>query len=84
MGNGLDRVYPRENSRLFEEITKSGGLWSEFPLGRRADRQSFPQRNRLVAAMSEAIVVIESGSQGGSLITARFAAELGKSVYVLP
>jgi len=84
LGNGLDIVYPRENGDLYEKVKQSGGIWSEFPLGRRADRQSFPQRNRLVAAMAEAVVVIESGSKGGSLITARFAAELGKSVYVLP
>jgi DNA processing protein len=84
LGGGLKRCYPASNRMLMKEIMQSGGVWSEFPLWRRADRRSFPQRNRIVAGMSEAVLVIESGSTGGSLITARMASEQGKTVYVIP
>jgi DNA processing protein len=84
MGGGLNRCYPANNRALMEKIHESAGVWSEFPLWRRADRRSFPQRNRIVAGMSEAVLVIESGSAGGSLITARMASEQGKPVYVIP
>jgi len=84
MGGGLNRCYPASNISLMNTIHDSAGVWSEFPLWRRADRRSFPQRNRIVAGMSEAVLVIESGSAGGSLITARMATEQGKPVYVIP
>lgn len=84
LGGGLKRCYPRTNRLLMEELSFSGGVWSEFPLWRNADRRSFPQRNRIVAGVSEAVVVIESGAIGGSLITARMAAEQGRPVYVVP
>ncbi|MEX0331362.1 MAG: DNA-processing protein DprA [Puniceicoccaceae bacterium] len=84
LGSGLNCVYPSSNRGLMESIRESGGVWTEFPLWRRADRRSFPQRNRIVAGVSEAVVVIESGSRGGSLITARMASEQGRPVYVLP
>lgn len=84
LGGGLNRCYPVSNRGLMEEIKDSGGVWTEFPLWRSADRRSFPQRNRIVAGMSEAVLVIESGTAGGSLITARMASEQGKPVYVVP
>ena len=84
LGGGLNRCYPSSNRSLMDEISLSGGVWTEFPMWRRADRRSFPQRNRIVAGMSDAVVVIESGPTGGSLITARFGSELGKPVYVVP
>lgn len=84
MGGGLNRCYPASNRALMRQIHDSAGVWSEFPLWRRADRRSFPQRNRIVAGMSEAVLVIESGATGGSLITARMATEQGKQVYVIP
>ena len=84
LGSGLNRLYPASNRDLMEAIAGSGGVWTEFPLWRRADRRSFPQRNRIVAGVSEAVVVIESGALGGSLITARMASEQGRPVYVLP
>jgi len=84
LGGGLKRCYPLSNLGLMKEIEESGGVWSEFPLWRRADRRSFPQRNRIVSGVSEAVLVIESGGTGGSLITARMASEQGKSVYVIP
>ncbi|MCD8482012.1 MAG: DNA-protecting protein DprA [Verrucomicrobia bacterium] len=72
LGGGLDVIYPRENRALYQTIANRGALWSEFPCGRPVDKQSFPQRNRIVAGMSQAVLVIESGEQGGSMITARF------------
>ena len=84
LGSGLNRLYPASNRHLMEAIRESGGVWTEFPLWRQADRRSFPQRNRIVAGVSEGVVVIESGVQGGSLITARMASEQGRPVYVLP
>jgi DNA processing protein len=84
LGGGLKRCYPASNRGLMERIARSAGVWSEFPLWRSADRRSFPQRNRLVAGVSDAVLVIESGAIGGSLITARMAAEMGRSVYAMP
>jgi len=84
LGGGLCRCYPPSNRSLMEAISRSAGVWTEFPLWRRADRRSFPQRNRIVSGVSEGVVVVESGPVGGSLITARMASEQGKSVYVVP
>ncbi len=84
LGNGLDITYPRENARLFERMRAEGAVASEFYFGRVADRQTFPQRNRIVSGMSQCILVVESGAKGGSLITARFAAEQGRSVCAVP
>ncbi len=84
LGGGLRRCYPASNRGLMERIAESGGVWSEFPLWRSADRRSFPQRNRIVSGVSEGVLVIESGLAGGSLITARMASEQGKPVYVVP
>jgi len=84
LGGGLDIVYPPENAALRERIIGHGLLISEFHLGRRVDRQSFPQRNRLVSGMCDAVLVIESGAPGGSMITARFAAEQGRTVMAVP
>jgi DNA processing protein len=84
LGGALDRLYPPENGELAAGIAANGGIWTEFCFGRGADRQSFPQRNRIVAGMSRAVVVVESGESGGSMITARFAAEQGKPVFAVP
>lgn len=84
LGGGLAHCYPSSNRSLMERIEDNGGVWTEFPIWRRADRRSFPQRNRIVAGLSEAVLVVESGNTGGSLITARMATEQGKTVYVIP
>lgn len=84
LGGGIDVVYPAENRGLYQRLRAEGAIWSEFPCGRPVDRQSFPQRNRLVAGMSDAVVVIESSEKGGSMITARFALEQGKTVFAVP
>ena len=84
LGCGLDIVYPPENLELYQQISKDGAVLSEFPFGRRADRQTFPMRNRVVAGMCEAVIVVESDSAGGSMITARFAGEQGRQVMAVP
>ncbi len=84
LGSGIDVVYPPENLGLYQRIAEQGGVASEFPFGRRPDRYAFPRRNRLVAGVSDGIIVIESASSGGSLITAQFAADQGRTVFALP
>jgi DNA processing protein len=84
LGHGLDQTHPREARALRRRIVEAGAVLSEFPLGRPPDRQSFPQRNRLVAALCRAVVVIETDLGGGSQITARFAGELGRTLCAVP
>jgi DNA processing protein len=84
LGCGLDIIYPPENLNLYREISEKGGVLSEFSLGRKADKRTFPMRNRLVSGISSATIVIESAASGGSLITAQFAAEQGRQVFALP
>lgn len=84
LGSGIDVIYPPENLGLYKRIIEQGGVASEFPFGRKPDRHTFPKRNRLVAGVSAGIIVIESASSGGSLITAQFAADQGRTVFALP
>lgn len=85
LGCGLDIVYPPENLELFSRIVaENGAIVSEFPFGKKADRRTFPQRNRIVAGMSAGVLVVESDVAGGSIITANFAAECGRTVFALP
>lgn len=84
LGCGLDIIYPPENLELYRTIAETAAIYSEFPFGRRADRQSFPMRNRIVAGLSDAVIVVESDVSGGSMITARFAGEQGRLVFAVP
>ena len=84
LGCGIDIVYPPENLSLYRQIEEQGAIVSEFSFGRRADRQSFPMRNRVVAGMCEAVVVVETDVNGGSMITARFAGEQGRLIFAVP
>lgn len=83
-GCGLDTIYPPENKELYHQIVAQGAVASEFPFGRRADRQTFPMRNRVVAGMCQGVIVIESAVSGGSMITARFAGEQGRTLMAVP
>jgi DNA processing protein len=84
LGCGIDIVYPPENLDLYRRIVETGAVLSEFPFGRKADRQSFPMRNRVVSGISEGVVVVESDVQGGAMITARFAGEQGRLIFAVP
>lgn len=84
VGSGLDVVYPRSNRALWESVARHGLLLSEFPLGSPPEAWHFPLRNRIIAALSEVLVVVESRESGGSLITARAAADRGVDVMAVP
>jgi len=84
LAHGLDRVYPAQNISLAKQMVSSGGLLTEFKSSTIPDKQNFPGRNRIVAGMSDAIIVIESGIKGGSLITAELANSYNKDVFAFP
>ena len=85
IGSGLARIFPGENLPLAERIADGhGAIVSEFPLHTAPDKQTFPQRNRIVAAWSRAVVVTECPAWSGSLITANLATEYGRPVYAVP
>lgn len=85
LGSGLDVVYPRQNQDLAESLLeRGGGLISEYPPGTPPAPFRFPARNRIIAALSSTVVVIEATVVGGALITARIALELGRDVLAVP
>lgn len=84
LGHGLDKLYPFANRQLAEDMKNNGGLLTEFMRGTKPDRQNFPRRNRIVAGMADAIVVVESGVKGGSLITAELGNDYNRDVLAYP
>ena len=84
VGHGLDRIYPHLNKKLAESIMKNGGVLTEFTSGTKPDKENFPKRNRIVAGMSDAVVVIEAGMKSGALITADIANSYNKDVFAVP
>jgi len=85
LGSGIDVVYPPDNADLYHTIVDgNGAVMSEYPPGTPPDRWRFPARNRIIAGIASAVVVVEAGEKGGALITARLAAELGRPVFVVP
>jgi DNA processing protein len=84
-GTGVDVVYPKENSRLADQILSLGGaLISEFPLGTFAAPQNFPIRNRIISGISFGVLVVEAAEYSGTRITARCALEQSREVYAVP
>ena len=84
LGCGIDVVYPSQNAPLFQQMAVDGLLLTEFAPGAPALRYHFPQRNRLIAALSAAVVVVEASAKSGTLITAEHALELGREVFAVP
>lgn len=84
LGTGIDRIYPQSHHELAHQIAEHGALVSEFPLGTRPLAGNFPRRNRLIAALGYATLVVEAALESGSLITARLAAEMGREVMAIP
>jgi len=81
---GIDAVYPRENTRLHEDIAAKGLRLSEQPIGLQPMARHFPRRNRIISGMSRAVVVVEAAAKSGSLITAREALDQGREVLAVP
>ncbi|MBC7884026.1 MAG: DNA-protecting protein DprA, partial [Saprospiraceae bacterium] len=84
LGHGLDIIYPTEHKALSKKMIENGGLLTEFPSETKPDRENFPMRNRIIASISDVVVVIESKRKGGSIITAEFANEYNKDVFAVP
>jgi DNA processing protein len=84
LGTGINLVFPSENAELFERIAASGAVVTQFPFNRKADRQSFPIRNRIVAGMTLGTIVVEAALNSGALITANFATEYGRQIFAVP
>jgi DNA processing protein len=86
LGHGLDRIYPLRNKKTAKDMLEANesGLLTEFPHNTLPDRENFPQRNRIVAGMTDATIVIESGAKGGSLITAHLANDYNRDVFAFP
>lgn len=84
VGNGLDLCYPRENYELYQEINLHGGILSEYPMGSKALPYHFPLRNRMIAALSDGILVVEAREKSGTLITVDSGLEQGKDIFAVP
>ncbi len=85
LAHGLDQVYPAQHARLAKEmIQDGGGLLTEFPSNTKPDKHNFPTRNRIVAGISDATIVVETGAKGGSMITAELANNYNKDVFAVP
>ncbi len=77
-------VYPRSNRHLFGRVAEGGGIVSEYYLGEQPLQWHFPARNRIIAGLSDAVVVVEAAEKSGALITARHAMEAGRDVWAVP
>jgi DNA processing protein len=84
LGHGIDRVYPGNNIPLAKRIVEQGALITDFISGTKPDKPNFPARNRITAGISQALVVIETGEKGGSMITANYAFGYNRDVFTFP
>ena len=84
LGTGVDVIYPPKNRELYKHILGRGLVVSEYPAKTPPDRKHFPRRNRIIAGLSRAVLVMEAPARSGALITADYANEFGRDVYALP
>lgn len=84
LAHGLDRIYPPEHRGIAKQMEVQGGLLSEFPSQTKPDRERFPMRNRIIAGLSDAMVVVESKRRGGSMISAYLASDYHRDVFTFP
>lgn len=84
VGNGLDITYPRENKALFEAVSSSGMIITEYPPGIKPLKYNFPRRNRIMAGLANGVLVVQAPEKSGALITASHAVENGRDVYAVP
>ncbi len=84
MATGLDTIYPAQNKKIASDMLEQGGLLTEYPQNTKPDRENFPSRNRIVAGMCDAVIVIETPKKGGSMITANLAHSYNRDVFCVP
>ena len=84
VGHGLDTIYPQEHAGLARQMLKNGGLLTEFRSNTKPDKHNFPSRNRVVAGLTDATIIVESGIKGGSMITAELANDYHRDVFAVP
>lgn len=83
-GTSLDIIYPLTNKKLAERIGQHGAIYSEYLPGTSPDKNTFPERNRIISGLSEAVIVVEAGTKSGALITAELALEQGRDLFAVP
>lgn len=84
LAHGLDRVYPAVHQPIAHQMVQMGGLLTEFPLDTIPDKENFPKRNRIIAGIADATIVVEATEKGGALITAELANSYNRDVYAFP
>lgn len=84
LASGVDIIYPAVHKHIAEKITENGAVISEYPFGEKPDPRKFPARNRIIAGLSDALIVVEAAAQGGALITAEIADSYNKPVFAVP
>ena len=84
LAHGLDKLYPTQHKETAKLMLQSGGLLTDYMSRTKPDRENFPSRNRIVAGMVDAVIVIEAGSKGGALITAEIANNYSRDVFAVP
>lgn len=85
LGSGLDMIYPKENTNLYNKIIETGGtIITEYIVGTTPEKINFPARNRIISGLSEGVLVVEASNKSGTAITVDFALEQGKNIYAVP